>query len=308
VLYGGRLGTNLLELGFVTEERLSDALARAHGVPAADSATREAGAQALLPKKLAQRHKVFPWRLKGKTLFLGMVDPSDHRAVAEIGFSLGYIVRPLIVSELRMVQLLHDHYGIDDRWRYADTHRPPVLAAAEPVDPSAAAADIDAATTRDEIVAGALRLARCYFRRVLFFIVREPWVLGWDGVGEGVNRETAASLRIPLDEPSVFQTVTRGRTVFVGRPGPEEATQRFLAAVGRKRGMTALFPVTVRSRVVNLIWGDAGAPPGARRELGELMALVQRVPRAYLRVIRARVAETRAAEGGRRTKGETKTA
>ena len=32
VLYGGRLGTSLYELGFITEERLTDALARAHGV------------------------------------------------------------------------------------------------------------------------------------------------------------------------------------------------------------------------------------------------------------------------------------
>ena len=36
MLYGGRLGTSLHELGFITEERLTDALARAKGVPAAD--------------------------------------------------------------------------------------------------------------------------------------------------------------------------------------------------------------------------------------------------------------------------------
>ena len=39
VLYGGRLGTSLYELGFITEERLTDALARAHGVPAVDLKT-----------------------------------------------------------------------------------------------------------------------------------------------------------------------------------------------------------------------------------------------------------------------------
>src|SRR3972149_8886435 len=36
VVYGGRLGTSLLQLGFITEERLMEALARANGVPAAD--------------------------------------------------------------------------------------------------------------------------------------------------------------------------------------------------------------------------------------------------------------------------------
>ena len=61
-----------------------------------------------------------------------------------------------------------------------------------------------------------------FFRRVIFFIVREPWVLGWDGAGEGMDRARASALRIPLDLPSVFQGVTRNRTMFVGRFGPED--------------------------------------------------------------------------------------
>ena len=40
---------------------------------------------AAVPKKLAARHKVFPLSPKGKTLTLLMVDPADHRAVAEVG-------------------------------------------------------------------------------------------------------------------------------------------------------------------------------------------------------------------------------
>ena len=310
VLYGGRLGTSLLELGFITEERLMEALARANGVPAADLKGIQPEAVAAVPKKLATRFKVFPCRVKGKTLFLGMVDPTDHAAVAQIGFTLGYIIRPLIVPEFRMVQLLRDHYGVDDRWRFTDTRRPLTPPPAEPLDPTAAAARIDAAATRDEVVAGALHLCRCFFRRVVVFIVREPWVLGWDGAGDGVDRARIAALRIPLDVPSVFQGVTRARTVFVGRPGPEEPTRRFLEVLGRKPvGTAALFPLAVKGRVVNLIWGDGGSPPGAKRELGELMALVQKVPRAYLRIIRVRIAETRSA--GResvKAKGETKTA
>jgi len=176
VLYGGRLGTSLYELGFITEERLTDALARAHGVPAIDLKTLGPEAVSTVPKRLAQRYKVFPCKLRGQTLFLGMVDPGDHSAVAQIGYSLGYIVRPVVVPEFRMVQLLHDHYDVDERWRLNDTH----AAAAEVPqirDPDEAAARIDAATSRDEVVSAALALGHCFFRRVLFFIVREPWVL-----------------------------------------------------------------------------------------------------------------------------------
>jgi hypothetical protein len=297
VLYGGRLGTSLHELGFITEERLTDALARAKGVPAADLRALQPEAVELVPKRLAQRFKVFPCRVRGKTLFLGMVDPGDHAAVAHIGYSLGYIVRPLVVPEFRMVQLLHDHYGIDERWRYADT-RAAAAAVPEVRDPVAAAERIDAAQTRDQVVTAVLALGRCYFRRVVFFIVREPWVLGWDGTGEGMDRARASALRVPLDLPSVFQGVTRNRTMFVGRPGPEETDRAFLEAIGKKPGTTAaVFPVALRGRVVNLMWGDSGSAGAARGDLGQLLLHMQKIPRAYLRIIRARIAESRKPAG-----------
>ena len=88
-----------------------------------------------------------------------VVDPDDHAAVAHIGYSKGFIVRPLVVPEFRMVQLLRDHYGIDEHWRFTDTrgHAPAVPAVR---DPAAAAARLDAAATRDEVDKEVERLAR----------------------------------------------------------------------------------------------------------------------------------------------------
>ncbi len=300
VLYGGRLGTSLYELGFITEERLQEALSRAHGVPAGivDLRQVQPDAVALVPKALASKFKIFPYRLRGKTLDLLMVDPQDHTAVAKVGYSLGYIVRPLVVPEFRMIQLLHDYYDVDERWRFNDTHRPAAkpVAPVKAMEPAAAADLVDAADTRDEIVDALLALCQGFFKRVVFFIVREPWVLGWSGVGEGMDRSLAAGLRVPLDQPSVFQTVARDKTVFVGRFGPEEENQRFLKALGKRPNTNAaLFPLAVKSRVVNLIYGDNGAAGNVRPNLGDLMILIQRAPRAYLRIIRKRIAETRKA-------------
>jgi hypothetical protein len=301
VLYGGRLGTNLYELGFITEERLQEALGRAHGVPGAAVDVREIQPEAvnLVPKAVAARHKVFPYKVRGKTLFLLMVDPSDHSAVAKVGYSLGYIVRPMVVPEFRMIQLLHDYYGVDERWRFNDTRgftAPPVPR--EPLDLETAAARIDAAGSRDEVMEAMLGISHRFFKRVIFFIVREPWVLGWSGLGEGVDRPLAASLRIPLDQPSVFQTVVRGKTLFIGRLGPDDENQRFMKALAKRPGTNAaLFPIAVRGRVVNLIYGDNGAAGQVKPDLGELIVLVQKVPRAYLRIIRKRIAETRKSVG-----------
>jgi MshEN domain len=295
VLYGGRLGTNLYELGFVTEERLQDALSRAHGVPAmpVDLRSIHPDVVGLVPKALAVKHKVFPYRLQGRTLVLLMLDPGDHVAVARIGYSQGFIVKTAVVPEFRMVQLLRDYYGVDEKWRFTDTHRP-APPASRPRDARAAEELLDEAQTRDEVVDAALGLCLRFFRRVVFFIVREPWCLGWNGAGEGMDRALASSLKIPLDQPSVFQAVARNRTVFIGRLGPGEENQRFLRTLAKRSGTNAaLLPIAVRSRVVNLIYGDNGTAGNLKGSLGELLVLLQRVPKAYLRIIRRRVALSR---------------
>lgn len=292
VLYGGRLGTNLYELGFVTEERLQEALARAHGVPAlpVDLRAVHPDTVALVPRALAVKHKVFPYRLQGRTLTLLMLDPGDHVAVARVGYSLGFIVKTAVVPEFRMVQLLRDYYAVDEKWRFTDTHRP-AAPAQRPRDPAAAEELLEAAVTRDEVVDAALGLCLRFFRRVIFFIVREPWCLGWSGAGEGMDRALASSLKIPLDQPSVFQSVARDRTVFIGRLGPGAENLRFMAALAKRPGTNAaLLPVAVKGRIVNLIYGDNGTG-NLKGSLGELLVLLQKVPRAYLRIIRRRIAE-----------------
>jgi hypothetical protein len=187
---------------------------------------------------------------------------------------------------------------VDERWRFTDTHRPPAVRRETPTG-ATAAARLDEAATRDEVVDALLAVCQRFFRRVLFFIVKEPWVLGWSGAGEGVDRSLISSLKVPLDQPSIFRTVTRDRSLFIGRLGPEEENQRFLKALGKRPQSSAvLLPVSLRSRVVNLVYGDNGASDRVRSDLGELMVLLQKVPRAYLRIIRKRVADARALPGG----------
>jgi hypothetical protein len=297
VLYGGRLGTSLHELGFITEKRLHEALAKIHGMPPVeiDQHLVTPEVVGLVPKAMASKHKVFPYRLRGQTLFLLMVDPNDHGAMAEVGFRLGYIIRPLVVAEFRMIQLLHDYYGVDERWRFTDTHRPKPLVP-KAMDPETAVKAFEKALTRDEVVDALLGLCLHYFRRVIFFIVRQPWLLGWAGAGEGMDQSLAESMRIPLDQPSVFQASTRDRTIFIGRLGSQEENLRFLKTVAKRPNTNAaVFPIAVRGRVVNLVFGDSGASGNVKADLSELLVIVQQASRAYLRIIRRRVAETRRA-------------
>jgi hypothetical protein len=88
--------------------------------------------------------------------------------------------------------------------------------------------------------------------------------------------------------------VSRDKTVFIGRFPPEDENQRFLKALGKRPNTNAaVLPMAVKGRVVNLIYGDNGAGGQVKPDLGELMVQLQKVPRAYLRIIRKRLAESR---------------
>jgi len=297
VLYGGRLGTSLHELGFITEERLQDALARAHGVStmAIDTSEISPAALAAVPEAIAAKHKVFPYKVTGKTLFLLMVNPSDHTTVAKIGFSRGFIVKPIVIPEFRMAQLLRRHHGVDDRWRHEDTYRPQIEPS-EALEPEAASERLDSARTRDEVVDAILGVCHRSFRRVIFFIVKDQWAIGWTARGEGIDRATAEGLRFPLEEPSVFRTVARDKTHFIGRLAANEQNTRLMTGLDKQANTNAVvFPIVLRGRVVNLIYGDSGSGRNVKTDMGSLLVVLQRVPDAYLRIIQERIDATRAA-------------
>ena len=69
IIFGGRLGTNLLEMEAVTEEALARALGQQHGVPAVYGPQRpEPAAIALLTPEVADRYDAVPLLLRGRRL------------------------------------------------------------------------------------------------------------------------------------------------------------------------------------------------------------------------------------------------
>ena len=64
-------------------------------------------------------------------------------------------MKPAVVPEFRMIQLLRDYYGVDERWRFTDTHRRTApLPRRMRRSTRRRRRAVDAATTRDEVVDG----------------------------------------------------------------------------------------------------------------------------------------------------------
>ena len=121
VIFGGKLGTNLIEMGAIDEVAITGVLSRKFGVPAVDpDDLLQIPPQALqvVPRELAERYGVVPLRLNNRRLALAMTDPSDLKVLDEIAFRTGCIIQPLVATELRIVHALEQVYGIPRGRRY----------------------------------------------------------------------------------------------------------------------------------------------------------------------------------------------
>jgi hypothetical protein len=128
VVWGGRLGTNLIELGFIDLDELSRALGRQHALPAAlarhfDRANPEL--QAALPAELAERYGCVPLlHLADGKIALAAMDPIEDAGLAELATAFGVEPTELVVSiaaEQRVLYQLERVYQIARGARYLRT-------------------------------------------------------------------------------------------------------------------------------------------------------------------------------------------
>jgi hypothetical protein len=122
VLFGGRLGTHLVELGVLSPGQLERHLEAHLGVPAAPPERLEkpcAAALAALPEALVRRHRVLPFGVTGGSLEVAMRDPRDRALSAELSRASGFAITPFLCAEARILSLLEKHFGSDRDERFA---------------------------------------------------------------------------------------------------------------------------------------------------------------------------------------------
>jgi type IV pilus assembly protein PilB len=110
---GGKLGNNLVTLGFVKDEEITALLSRQYGVPsiALDHFEIEASVLKLVPAETAQKYHVLPLSRSGATLTIAMTDPTNVFAMDDIKFMTGFNVEPVVASETAVLEAIQRYYG-----------------------------------------------------------------------------------------------------------------------------------------------------------------------------------------------------
>ena len=111
VVHGGRLGTNLVELGFVNEKDLARTLGKRHNIAfASGEMIPDPTALAVAEPKFLDDHDLVPMRIDATRLTVALIDPTQLTAIDELGFKVGKRVVPVVVPEFRINQLLRKHF------------------------------------------------------------------------------------------------------------------------------------------------------------------------------------------------------
>ena len=114
--WGKRLGMTLVLMGFLEEETLIRTLAAQLKLPVARIRGKRVNAEVieLVPVELAEKHRCLPLFVKdqggSRELFLAMEDPSDLDAQGELGFRIGFRIRPVLVAPTELEDALQRHY------------------------------------------------------------------------------------------------------------------------------------------------------------------------------------------------------
>ena len=114
-IYGGKLGTSLIELGLIEEDQMAKVLSqqlRLHYINPELLMNVPPAVLNLVPDKIALKHQIVPYHKDGKKLYVAINNISNLKLIDELSFQLGHIIIPLAIPEIRLMLALKKHYGM----------------------------------------------------------------------------------------------------------------------------------------------------------------------------------------------------
>jgi type IV pilus assembly protein PilB len=110
---GGKLGANLVKLGFIKDDEITALLSKQYGVPsiALTQFEIDPGVIKLVPAETARKYQIVPLSRAGATLTIAMTDPTNVFAMDDVKFMTGYNVEPVVASETALLEAIDKYYG-----------------------------------------------------------------------------------------------------------------------------------------------------------------------------------------------------
>lgn len=259
VVFGGRIGTNIIELGILKEDELTKFLSKFLKVPAVSPAElSEVDEETIgsITREHAEKYRFVPFRKEKNRLHVALMD-YDVRKLDELRFVTSYDILPYMTSELRLLYALEKYYGIKRDLRFIsildrEGQEPDDQTRTDEAMMKTKEAFIDVAD-REEVAGLVVNEARKVAKRAALFLVRSNHVAGWKSSGVSVE-----GFELQANVPSLFYEVLMKKSYYRGPvlkiPGNEE----IISVLGGTPQDSLVFPINIRDRVIAILYADNG--------------------------------------------------
>ena len=264
VIFGGRIGTNLVELKVITESELVSFLSKYLNVPAVDPSklvSVDAETISCISKEIAEKYKVVPFRKDRNRLHVALLDPRSMAAVDELRFITSYDIVPYVTSELRLLYALEKYYGLERDLRYIS------IFGKEDEQEQKKTTDSDEgkkelakikeafanAKDRDEIIGLLLDQSKKISARAAIFILKGDRVTGWKA--RGIDAE---NIDMKIEPTSIFAEVIDKKNYYRGPLLKISGNEPLISLLSGNPQDCCMIPIQLREKIIALLYVDNG--------------------------------------------------
>jgi hypothetical protein len=256
VVFGGRIGTNLIELRILTEEEFKNFLSKYYRLRAVTNemiASLSDEAMHALDQELIDTQKIIPLMIEGKRLHCAFLDP-DIEKIDELRFITGFDIIPYAIPEMRFLDILERYYGKKTGKRsfisLVDRFNPRVEALETGESIKKAFSSVD---NPEEVVDILLRGTFRIVERVAVFRIWDGNIKFWKAKGLCVEE-----FEIAKEESSIFSEVIEKKMFYRGPVHEPQLNEPLIEILSGIPWDILVMPLTVRDKVIALLYCDNG--------------------------------------------------
>jgi hypothetical protein len=263
VIFGGRIGTNLVELGFIKEEDIMAFFGKFFRTPTVKPEVLEEidpETLASIDKEIAEKYMMVPFRRDRSRLHVVMLDPRSFDVIEEIRFKTGFDIIPYVITELRLMYYLDKYYGVKRDLRFISVHDKIIETDEEHTSryewesqALKVAEQFAAVHEKENVIDILLNETAGVASRAAVFEVDDILVSG--GKARGISVD---GFEDRITESSIYGTVLKKNALYRGPLLQEAGNEKLIELLQGATRDCCMMPITFHDKVIGLLYVDNG--------------------------------------------------
>jgi type IV pilus assembly protein PilB len=120
-VFSGRIDTNIVESGFLDDEKLTRFLGLFLKLPTVTSNLINSIPDDIIntmKKEVVEKYGILPFKKEGTRLHVAMLNPKNLKDIEDLRFMTGFDIIPYVITELKLRNALEKYYGIKKALRH----------------------------------------------------------------------------------------------------------------------------------------------------------------------------------------------